>query len=231
MTVRAASTDCVAASKSVLLFKAMIEEGADKPHQVFNFNTCLLWNHMTSYTCVLLKWTWHLDWKLKKTPVHMSWEVQLPGTASVGLSLTKFMRIEGYEKQICPLFGGQIKGAVVSWQYFKKMWCGLMRSSKMQCETCVCVCVLKCYEEMYSQNLMTAALVSTKSFLKKQHSACFNLRFVWTLHFSWIACWRRSSCGVTSLTFSVRTSQCQASAVTGAHFNLNAHCRMKRIYG
>jgi len=55
MTVRAASTDHVAASKSVVLFKAMIEEGADKPQQVFNFITCLFWKHMSSYTCMSLK--------------------------------------------------------------------------------------------------------------------------------------------------------------------------------
>jgi hypothetical protein len=93
-----------------------------------------------------------------------------------------------------------------------------------------CVCVLKCYEEIYSQNLMTAALVSMKS-LKKQHLACTSTHFIWTLSFRWIACWRRSSCGVISLTFSVRNSQCQVFAVIGAHCNLYAHCRMKRVYG
>jgi hypothetical protein len=87
----------------VLLFTAVIEQGADKPHQVFNFDTCLLWKHMSSYTCMSLKWRWHLDLKLKKTPVPTYWELQLPGTASVGLSLTKFMRIEGYVKRNFPI--------------------------------------------------------------------------------------------------------------------------------
>jgi hypothetical protein len=55
MIGRAASTDHVAASKFVLLFKAMIEEGADAPQQVFNCNTCLFWKLTFSYTCVSLK--------------------------------------------------------------------------------------------------------------------------------------------------------------------------------
>jgi len=51
----------------------------------------------------------------------------------------------------------------------------------MQCETGVFVCVLKCYEEIYSHNLMTAALVSMKSFLKKQHSACASTSILFEL--------------------------------------------------
>jgi hypothetical protein len=183
---------------------------------------------MSSYTYLSLKWRWHLEWKLKKIPVHTSWEVQLPGAACVGLSLTKFMRIEGYVKTNVPTVWWANKRSCSVMIVFIK--CDAALWEVPRCDVRL-MCVLKCYEEIYSQNLMTAALVSMKSVLKKQHSACFNLHFIWTLGFSRIACWRRSSCGVTSLTFSVRTSQRQASAVKGAHFNLNAHCRMKRIYG
>lgn len=38
-----------------------------------------------------------------------------------------------------------------------------MRIPRCNVRLILCVCVLKCYEEIYNQNLMTAALVSMKS--------------------------------------------------------------------
>ena len=111
-------------------------------------------------------------------------------------------------KQIGPLFGGQIQGTVVSRPFLiNALWPHeKFQGAMWDCYVCVCVCV--CSEVLWGnlQSESDDCSFSVHERLLEKAASClyFNLHFIWTLDFSWIV-WRRSSCGVTLLTFSVRT--------------------------